>query len=300
MKKMKIGIDLGNGYTKFRGQIFASKVKTGRMANFGERRDGVYEVFKDGVWYTVGDGTNFIIPNRYKSNLYKIALLTAIALASEQNEKVVDVDLCIGVPVDKFLNAKYVLDMKEELLSYKQEKIAVDGKDMIITIKKVQVFPEGAYVIKTKDTSRVLTIDIGAGTVNLVEWKNQRVVNQKTLQNSFKNLYQKIAQNIQATSRGTVSVDYIEENFGKDCITIGQKTVDISDTRNIITEHITELASEIGTLFPVEEMDKIQILGGGAVPTFESFKEIYPEAELVENSQFINSEIFDMVAGVMK
>lgn len=297
---MKIGIDLGNGYTKFRGQIFASKVKTGRVANFGEKREGVYEVFKDGIWYTVGDGTNFIIPNRYKSNLYKITLLTAIALASEKNDKVIDVDLCIGVPVDKYLNNEYVLAITEELLKYKQEKIAVEGKDMIITIKKVQVFPEGAYVIRTKDTSRVLTIDIGAGTVNLVEWRNQRVVNQKTIPNSFKYLYQKIAQHIQATSRGTVSADYIEENFGKECITIEQKTVDISDTRNLITEHVTELASEIGTIFPVEEMDKIQILGGGAEPTFNSFKEIYPEAELIENSQFVNSEIFDMVAGVMK
>lgn len=291
---MKIGIDLGNGYVKFKGQKFASRVKLGRLANFGAKREDVYQVKYNNIDYIVGEGEVFTTDDRYFTDDYKICLLTAIALSTK--ETVLDnVEICVGLPIQKYMS-----DLREEFQDYLNklgcQKIVVEGEEKIINIKKAIVFVEGAYVVESKDKSNVLTIDIGAGTVNIIQWENQAPVNFDTKNKSFYNLYEKISKHLKDTGRGDVSSEYIENNLGADNIVIAQKKVDIRDTHKIIEKHIRELASQINNFFDVPRATKIQFLGGGALPTYKYWKEIYKNGtELIENSQFINSEIYEKV-----
>lgn len=291
---MKIGIDLGNGYVKFKGQKFASRVKLGRLANFGEKRSGVYGVTYNNTSYIIGEGEVFTTDDRYFTEDYKVCLLTAIALST--NETVLDsVEICVGLPIQKYMS-----DLREKFTTYLNQmecqKISVDGIEKIINIKKATVFVEGAYVVESKDKSNVITVDIGAGTVNIIQWEDQAPVNFDTKNKSFYNLYEKISKHLKDTERGSVASEYIEKNLGADSIVIDQKKVDIRDTHKIIEKHIRELASQINNFFDVPRATKIQFLGGGALPTYKYWKNIYENGtELIDNSQFINSEIYQKV-----
>ncbi|HAT4356356.1 ParM/StbA family protein [Clostridium perfringens] len=290
---MKIGIDLGNGYVKFKNKKFASKVKVGRLATFGERRLDVFEVVYDGVFYTVGEGQVFTTDERYFTDDYKICLLTAIAEST--NEDVIEAEICVGMPVSSFMSNKRG-EVEKYLNNLGVQKIILNGVEKIINIKKAIVFVEGAYVIESKDKENVITIDIGAGTVNIIQWENQVPVEFDTKYKSFYNLYSKIAKHLKDTNRGVVSPAYIEENLGADSIIINQTNVDIKDTHKIIEKHIIELASEINGYFNVSQASKIQILGGGAFPTFKYWKNIYKDGcELINDSQFVNSKIYEKV-----
>ncbi|EOU1689710.1 ParM/StbA family protein [Clostridium perfringens] len=290
---MKIGIDLGNGYVKFKDKKFASRVKVGRLATFGERRSDVFEVVYDGVYYTVGEGQVFTTDERYFTDDYKICLLTAIAEST--NEDVIEAEICVGMPVSSFMSNKRA-EVEKYLNSLGIQKIILNGVEKIINIKKAIVFVEGAYVIESKDKENVITIDIGAGTVNIIQWENQVPVEFDTKYKSFYNLYSKIAKHLKDTNRGVVSPAYIEENLGADSIIINQTNVDIKDTHKIIEKHIIELASEINGYFNVSQASKIQILGGGAFPTFKYWKNIYKDGcELIADSQFVNSKIYEKV-----
>ncbi|XZI81522.1 ParM/StbA family protein (plasmid) [Clostridium perfringens] len=290
---MKVGIDLGNGYVKFKDKKFASRVKVGRLATFGERRSDVFEVVYDGVYYTVGEGQVFTTDERYFTDDYKICLLTAIAEST--NEDVIEAEICVGMPVSSFMSNKRG-EVEKYLNNLGVQKIILNGVEKIINIKKAIVFVEGAYVIESKDKENVITIDIGAGTVNIIQWENQVPVEFDTKYKSFYNLYSKIAKHLKDTNRGVVSPAYIEENLGADSIIINQTNVDIKDTHKIIEKHIIELASEINGYFNVSQASKIQILGGGAFPTFKYWKNIYKDGcELIADSQFVNSKIYEKV-----
>lgn len=290
---MNIGIDLGNGYVKFKGKKFASKVKMGRLANFGKKKEDVYQVKYHDAEYVVGEGEFFVTDDRYFTNDYKVCLLTAIALSSD--ESVIDANICIGLPVMKFMS-----DIKEKVESYLKnnlnvERITVQGVQKIINIKSITVFVEGALIVKTKDQGNVITIDIGAGTVNIIQWENQVPVQFDTKNKSFYNLYSKISKYLKDTNRGDVSTEYIEKTLGEDEITINQKKVNIKDTHIIIEKHVRELASEITTAFDLSRASKVLLMGGGALPTYKYFKNIIPSIDLIDNSQFINSEIYEKV-----
>lgn len=291
---MKIGIDLGNGYVKFKGKKFASRTKLGRLANFGEKRSDVFAVVYENTSYIVGEGEVFTTDDRYFTEDYKICLLTAIALST--NETVLDsVEICVGLPIQKYMS-----DLKKDLTTYLNnigcEKITVNGIGKIINIKKATVFVEGAYIVESEDKNNVITIDIGAGTVNIIQWENQEPVHFDTKNKSFYNLYEKISKYLKDNQKGNVSSEYIEKNLGGDTIIIDAKNVDIKDTHKIIEKHIRELASQINNSFDVSRATKIQFLGGGALPTYKYWKEIYKNGtELIENSQFINSEIYQKV-----
>ncbi len=290
---MKIGIDLGNGYVKLKNKKFASRVKVGRLATFGERRSDVFEVIYDGVYYTVGEGQVFTTDERYFTDDYKICLLTAIAEST--NEDVIEAEICVGMPVSSFMSNKRG-EVEKYLNNLGVQKIILNGVEKIINIKKAIVFVEGAYVIESKDKENVITIDIGAGTVNIIQWENQVPVEFDTKYKSFYNLYSKIAKHLKDTNRGVVSPAYIEENLGAESIIINQINVDIKDTHKIIEKHIIELASEINGYFNVSQASKIQILGGGAFPTFKYWKNIYKDGcELIADSQFVNSKIYEKV-----
>ena len=292
-----IGIDLGNGYVKFKGKKFASKIKLGRLANFGEKREEVHEVIYNNTHYIVGEGEVFTTSDRYFTEDYKVCLLTAIALCCEdsQQDEVINTTICTGLPVDKFMS-DIRSEVENHIANFGVEKITVNGKTYIIDIKNNVVFVEGAYVVKTKDKSNILTIDIGAGTVNIIQWENQSPINFATKNKSFYNLYEKIAKHLKDTGRGDVSTEYIEKNLAKDNFIINQETVDVRDTHRIIEMHIRNLASQINSMFNISQVQEVQIIGGGAIPTFKYWEKIYNGAKLIDSSQYINSEVFDIVA----
>lgn len=299
---MKIGIDLGNGYTKFNGNKFASKTKVGRLAGLaglGEIPENIHEVTYKGTTYIVGDGEPFTSPNRYFETDYEICLLTAIGLSSKNIA--VEADICVGLPIIPYMNdtRSKLINKLNELTKEGSIKITIDGQDKLIKIKKAIVFAEGAYVMETMDRDNIITIDLGAGTVNITQWNNLSPMAYDTVNKSFNKLYRDIANHIKNTGRGTVTINYIEDNFGKDKIIIDGKLIDISDTKQMISKYISALVANVYDICDVPQAKKIQIFGGGAIATSEYWKDAFgmdrEGIEVLPNSQFTNSEIYQKV-----
>lgn len=298
---MKLGIDLGNGWTKFEGMKFASAVGLGKLPKFGERDPEVHQIKYDDMNYIVGrieDGS-FLGDDRYTSANYKICLLTAIALASEKRgiEGKIKAEICVGLPMNLYNEGKGD-ELAEHIKGYRTQTIEVNGKEYDIQIKSVVVFPEGALVIKDGDTGSVLTIDIGAGTVNVVEWEGGRPKDFKTLETSMLNVYSRISNYL--TELGiSFETRQIEKLLysGNRIVSVNQKEIDVTkEVDTIISTVVSKMASDIRTHFTVKSINKIRLLGGGSYPTYNAWKEKFPTITLSNESQFVNSEIFDMIA----
>ena len=290
----KIGIDLGNGYTKYGNKKFASRVRLGKSLNIGDKSEDVFDVVYNGISYIVGEGEIFTTDKRIYGEDYLLCLFTAIANSTP--DKMIEADICVGLPIIKYMSPDRT--KLEEHLKGKNgiTKITVDGIEKVISIRDVVVFMEGAYVIESKEKRNVVTIDIGAGTVNIIQWENQRPIKYDTKSKSFYNLHGKIANHLKQTGRGDVPVEYIEQNLGASEIFIDQKMVDISDTHHIIRKHISELASSITNDFDLSKAVKIQLLGGGAIPTMQYWQDILGDGvEIVPDGQFVNAKIYQKV-----
>lgn len=292
------GIDLGNGYVKFDGKQFATKSKVGRLLKgVGNNRTDLHSVKYNGVDYVVGDGEMLTGDEKYFDPRYKLMLLTAVA-ESGRKFKNIKARVCVGVPMLDRDRLEPVI--KQEILSWGEQTIEVNGREHNIEIVDVEVFIEGALPILTEDSREILTIDIGAGTINVAQWSNMSPVNYDTLPSSFITMYSDMAK-------------YLNENFGggytsadverliKDKKTktpIKQKMTDISDIYLIMDEFVSGAVSQIKETFKTDQIESVQILGGGAEATFSRWQKYFPEAELVANCQTVNSEIFEIVANM--
>ena len=187
---MRLGLDIGNGFVKLADKVvFATKLKEGSTTQ-GFKGKGLYDVTYNGIDYIVGDGSSIRGKNRYFTDDYKLMLLTAIAISSKGRTNI-DAQVVIGVPVDYFATLKKQIE--EELSKIENEEIIVDGKKYRINKLKVTVFIEGALPILLNDDGHIVTMDIGTGTINVIEWKNQAILNKFTSRDGFQALYLEIA-----------------------------------------------------------------------------------------------------------
>lgn len=298
---MKLGIDLGNGWTKFDGMKFASSVGLGKLSKVGEKHPEIHQVELDGMHYIVGrieDGS-FLGDNRYTSDSYKICLLTAIALASKSrgiNGKV-KAEICVGLPINLY-NDGLGEKLAEHIKGYNTQTIIVNGEEYDIQMKSVVVFPEGALVVKDGDMGSVLTIDIGSGTVNVVEWEGGRPKEDKTLPRSMGNMYSRIGSYLSDLG-ATHDARQIEKLLydEKRIVVVNQEEHDVTRAiEGIIENTVSRMASDIRTHFTNwKSISKIKLLGGGSIPTFNAWKKEFPAITLSDDSQFVNSEIFSMI-----
>lgn len=296
-KVIDLGIDLGNGFTKYgEGLKFASKVKKGSLSNIAgiKKTSEVHGVtYKEEDWI-VGEGNSFIGAERYFEESYEMALLTAIALATSKRRNPVEINLVLGVPVEHYDELADKIQEHYENLGIKQ--ITVDGKLHIIDIKSVGVFIEGALPIKDNDDTHMITIDVGAGTINIIEWEEQEIVNKYTNNGSFNDMYVEISSYLNAKHKTRLNPDKVEKLMGETTMeTLKGDTVDITDMYDIVRATIGNVLSYT-VKFDFAGAKKIYVFGGGAKETFKFWKEKLPKAEIVEDYQFVNQGVYQAVA----
>lgn len=293
VERLHFGGDIGHGYTKTKAVKFPSRVKVGKnLSVAGRKKKDTYNVVHNGQHYVVGDGAIFTGDDRYFTTEYKIALLTAIALNNPQ-EDFIDIVVCIGVPIERH---NRVAKAVEDYYTGMQEMINVEGRDVTIRINRIAVSIEGAYPILTGDEGRIITIDMGAGTINVTQFYEMAIEDYATYNDAMYRLYQEVATYLNVEKGGDFSPNDIEPILNKQTITINQQKVDITDIRPIIRSNIAEVGSHIKNKFAVQRADAIYCIGGGISDTFQYWKEIFPTAILVDKAQHINSEVFDLMA----
>lgn len=297
----ELGIDTGNGYFKFRGQRFSAQVKLGELSEIGDRFEEVHQVYyaeegKAPQPYIVGQGSPFVGEERYFTDLYRIALLTAVALSCKGKKRQIQAEICIGLPIDYPKELK--LKVKNHIMSWGVQNITVDGVAYVIELRNVIVFTEGAYTILEEDKDGIsITVDMGAGTINIIEWENGRLVDKVTRDKSYNKVLLECRNWLNSNYRmGMTNVRDVEQYIGLEVADLPKhKNADLSGMQILLKNYITEISAEIKGQFRTDMAKTIKIFGGGAISTYFLWKENFPEIQLVNNSQFVNSEIYDMV-----
>lgn len=296
-KIIDLGIDLGNGFTKYgQGLKFASKVRKGSLSKITgvKRASEVHGIVYEEEEWVIGEGASFTGADRYFDKVYEMTLLTAIALATSKRRNPVEVNLVLGVPVEHYDALAEDIQNHYENLGPKQ--ITVDGKLHIIDIKSVSVFIEGALPIKDNDDTHMITIDVGAGTINIIEWEEQEIVNKYTNNGSFNDMYEEIKTYLNDKHKTTLNPDRVEKLMGETTMeNLKGETVDITDMYDIVRNTIRNILSYTGK-FDFAGCKKIKVFGGGAKETFKYWAEKLPKAEMVDNYQFINQQVYQAVA----
>lgn len=292
VEKMYFGGDIGHGYVKTIKTMFPSKVKVGKNLGFGKKKKDTYEVELGGQVYTVGDGALFTGDNRYFTIEYKVALLTAIALNNPE-EDFIDTVVVIGTPITRH---NRLASKIAEHYTGMQETMVIEGREVTIRINDLHVFIEGAYPVLTGEDGRVITIDMGAGTINVTEFVDGSPEKYTTYPDAMYKMYEEIATYLNVTKGGDFKPTDIEPILNRKTISINQEKVDITDIRPIIASHIGEMASLISNTFSVGRADSIYLIGGGSMDTYNYWKKVMPTAILVEDSQNINCRVFNMMA----
>ncbi len=288
---MAIGIDVGNGYTKFGNQKFASRVKVGEINKFGKKKSEIHNVEYEGMNYIVGQGAIFTGDDRYFTKEYEICLLTAIALYCKKDfpkESIV-----VGLPEKK---QKLLGDKLEDYLkSLGQKQITVDGKKYTVRINDALVFIEGAYPILEGIEDNVIVIDNGAGTINVSQWEDLSILNAQTYNEAMYKMYAEIAGYLNLNKGTDYNPMDVQKFFNDETITVDQKEVDITDARAIIASHIKEIASYIRNDFDYKSAKKIYLIGGGGADTQTYWQDEF-EIKLIDDAQFINVKVYDAIA----
>lgn len=290
------GIDVGNAFTNVDDIRFASKVKVGKLLNVGQAREEVHQVVYNGVDYIVGDGKSVMGEDKYNTDGYKLCLLTSIALSSGR-KRTVRAKICLGLPILNF--DRKVEEVRSIIESWGTEIIEVDGAIYKIDIVELEFFIEGALAVLNEDMSHHITIDIGGGTVNVIEWDGMTPIKYDTFDASIVNMYSNIAQYLNLNHGGSFTSQDVEKLIIKNKKTtyIKQKIVDISNIYLMVKEFVSGVVAQIEeNKFRINQVEKIQIFGGGAFVTYDDFKTFFPEARMVEDPQFVNSKVFKIVA----
>lgn len=298
MLKKCYGIDVGNGYTKYNFGRFASRVDVGVLEEpFGE----VHAVKFRGIDYIVGstNGASILSENKYFTNNYLMLLLTGIALSNGNTSGVIEAYVTVGVPATQYNKAKRE-SIKEHLIGI-HEAIIVDGKKYEIYIKDVEVGMEGSLVFKTNSSEKILVIDIGAGTVNAVLWEGKKKKFEDTINKSFYSVLTEISGILKKKYQFNVEAEKVEQYIDTDIIKIKGEDTKIPEIKMILNNFVESCAGTIqrNPKFEWDSVESIEIMGGGAECTYQLFKDKhFPHANLVEESQYINQQVYELISKI--
>ena len=293
---MIIGIDLGNAEVKTsEGIKFESKIKIG----ITKMNKNDTQVTYNNRSYTLGvdDGALNIGKNKHKKINYKLCLLTGIANSIKESK--INCKVVVGVPVELFNNKELVESIKNEITTYKEEVINVNGVEKIITIQDAEVFCESGIVFSDKKRfkeQKTLVIDLGGSTADISLWNGLRLVNAKTYKEGMITLYENIIKSINEEFKVELKPYEARNMIDKVECSINQAKQNIEFVNDDIDNYMTGLLSYINQYFTeVETCDTIQLIGGGAVILEKWFKDEYEKAELFKEADFANAKTFKEV-----
>lgn len=171
-----IGIDHGNGFMKTASAVFRSGVDTYRVQPPME--DGVLRY--DNVYHVIGENRKSYDPDKTKTQDFYCLTLAAVAMEIEKRRyprSGCTFILACGLPIEFFGKQK---DSFKDYLQQKREiSFRFGAHDYQFKIKKVYIFPQGYAAIAPQIASysgRVNIIDIGSGTVDVLQLINKKPV----------------------------------------------------------------------------------------------------------------------------
>lgn len=299
------GIDIGSANVKddlhnsFKSQTkaYGVPVKDGNTLQF------------DGKTYRYGKGKYDYSQNvKYLEKNFMPLLISMLCTGSElENHKIV-----LGLPINQYDKHKDALKTLVE--EHRESNVVFNGKDRVVRICDVEVFPEGMgvlYSLSDEDfenighKTRCLIVEIGGKTTDTLllshgKYEEREMVDFSTINETgtlkiYSDLKEYIDSNYedaialedaQAIVEGKLEYNYLGEVVELDEVIQG-----------IIDERFDKILSGLRQKYPSLNSVKILLCGGGA-SIFESrFKERFKENLMVNKNIYANAEGYKEYAG---
>jgi len=277
---MKLGIDLGSSNTKSsKGLLFISKITN--TAFLGDEEN---EYFINGEAYQLETG-------QFDTEFRKAArkdLMNLLYVAIFKSSKDAVNDIVVGLPPGQYKKDQYILKDSQKTIRYQ-------GEEREITIRKVEVLPEG--ILSTPTHFEGISLDIGGRTsdIALIEIVNgKKTINQAmSLPTGTQNLYSSFIREV--NKRGLNLKDNEAEKILRNGLFIWGEKQDIKQEIEIFDVFIDEIIRTLNLDYSLKTNDLI-VTGGGGQLLFNHIKKRVKNATLINNSIFANALTFGKYA----
>jgi hypothetical protein len=277
---MKLAIDLGNSNMKFAGEVDGQPVfKVVRSLVSKNSLDTNYVVSHAGKTLHFGVGDSLVEVDKTDRKYIKETILLGAYELYGSSEKVREIDLALGLPLDLYKSSKKE-DFEDKVKNL--TNVVLDGEvnsePMLIKVKSIKICSEGysAFINLLPAIDKnysALIVDVGFGTTdaigitynkNLSKWQ---IDGYMTADKGLYNIYDAIKTEIldKEKTKSITDVSSIETIFLNNPIVLTEKgEFDINSYLYSATTVVDSLVTEINKKFTDMKSRKIYLVGGGA------------------------------------
>lgn len=271
-----LSVDLGNYNTKTSNKIiFESRFKETDEVATGD--EDIIEY--DGRRYFMEQGQWDLDFNKVNKN-YLPCLFYSVVKSFPKYNNINNLGLVLGLPLSQLKNK----DKLKESLEGNTFNFKYKGKDKIISISKVGIIGEGFSSIYTLSESErnepILLVDIGGGTINVVEYLNGKVQRTKTLKYGMYRFYEDIWK--VALSETRVEIEDVRGLLESGRINDDIRAAEVKAKR----EFVERLQNDLKVFDP--EFKEVFFTGGGAMTLKDELREQYQDCKFTNDLLFSN------------
>jgi plasmid segregation protein ParM len=283
---MNIGIDNGYLYTKsvsdLGKHIFKSAYSTSDKSV-----SGMATIVIDGKEYYVGVGKPNTDTDKTDSEINRVGTLTTLALHGDGEFNIV-----AGLPIGQYKTQKE--KFKKMMLSYNYNKVIFRNKPMNLKINNVIIVPQGVgalYSTSKKDGSYIV-FDIGGLTIDVgyidTDWNGSPTPQRTdTWYKGVVTLYPKIIELVNNKFGLTLEPNFAEHILREGLYILGEKQ-DTCFLQPLMNSYLDDMFEDFKRNYPCKNVP-IYLCGGGATILELYFKQHFPQAILLKDSQFANA-----------
>lgn len=303
-----IGIDKGSTYTKDSdGNIFKSIVA---LANdeFGINKSDIFAL--DNNYFVVGDKAlrkNYdYATDLLKTEQYNTKVCIYYALSKFKSDQTLEYKLVnLGLPIGKYFH--YKNNYKKMFVLGKPVPVMVDKTIKEIIIHRVEVIPESAGIFYSQNTDefsnkKVIVVDIGGLSVDISVYDNCEITNTyDTFNMGMMHPYQLIAGKINNMFDTNFTAWDVEDMLKNGLYVLGKDCTDEFKyiANNVFENHTKEIINKLKLLTNINDAYSILLGGGGGKALEKYFIKYAPHTRLIEDYQFANAKIFNVIGKVM-
>lgn len=290
-----IGIDKGSTYTKTdKGLCIRSTIRKYREGEIFLHRD-VNILEMDGQKWVIGEQGNYST-DLQKSQHYntKALILLTIALTYPDQDYIAT-DIVTGLPIGLYSSQKQAM---KDMLQNTYHKVNVNGKDIEILIRRVEIFPEAAGAFYSQfDYQNALIIDIGGISIDTALFKGKKLIKYSTYSMGVMKLYSKMINKINS-EHDLSKTEWDMEELLTDGLTIYGQPVDLG-VEDIAIEHCEKVLERLNLEYDLKSIPNVLLAGGSAAWIKKYFELEVPQIKVLAKSQSANAIGYGNIGKVM-
>jgi plasmid segregation protein ParM len=283
---MILGVDLGNYAVKTSREV----IFTSKCSRVGNLLSSTAVTVSSGT-YHIGDGGFDTEYRKVRKEHLKVLFLYAVALSGpDQINRVV-----VGLPLSQYKQDKD--ELRQLLLSSRNNPIEYSGNSRVLTIDDVAVYPEGVGAVVGTPFEGIV-VDIGGRTTDCCFITDsdgvKKVSNPFSLPKGTLNLYADFAKAVNSKYCLDLNSEDAERIIKRGSLTIDGEKVDFAFAMDIFKQFVDELVNKIRLEYRLRT-EEVKLVGGGSQLLLKPIQNRLSGARPADNSIFANAIGFERV-----